>query len=218
MKTVANRMSHFLVMVGLLGMSSVSLAAQEYDNTRWTANVGGGFTVPEYNTGTRHDNGWNFNAGAGANFLSSHVGLMGEFMYNSLGVNSATLQTLQFPNGSTSIWAVSAEPVVRFNPHGQVDFYLVGGPGVYHRNVEFTQPTIAAFSAFDPFFGIFQVAVPANQVLLSYSTTKLGVNGGGGVSVHLGHSRAKIYAEARYHQMYTRTPTAFVPVTFGIRW
>jgi hypothetical protein len=83
MKTVANRMSHLLVMVGLLGMSSVSLAAQEYENTRWTANFGGGFTVPAYNTGTRHDNGWNFNAGGGANFLSSHVGSMGEFMYNS---------------------------------------------------------------------------------------------------------------------------------------
>ena len=85
-----------------------------------------------------------------------------------------------------------------------------------YRHVEFTQPTIATFTAFDPFFGVFfPVGVPANQVLLQYSTTKLGVNGGAGLA--FGH-KVKFYAEARYHQMYTRNATSFLPVTFGIRW
>ena len=27
-----------------------------------------------------------------------------------------------------------------------------------------------------------------------------------------------LFAEARYNQMYTQRPTAFIPVTFGFRW
>jgi len=140
-------------------------------------------------------------------------------MYNSMGINSTTLQALEFPGGNTHIWAFTADPVLRLNPHGKLDLYLTGGYGVYHRHVEFTQPTIASFTVFDPFFGLFYpVGVPANQVLLEYSTTKGGVNGGGGISMPLGHSRARMYLEARYHQMYTKRPTAFLPVTFGFRW
>jgi hypothetical protein len=54
------------------------------------------------------------------------------------------------------------DPIVRFNPRGKVDFYLIGGPGAYRRTVEFTQPTIATVTAFDPFFVYFvPVNVPA---------------------------------------------------------
>src|SRR5258706_15825965 len=92
-------------------------------------------------------------------------------------------------------------------------FYLIGGPGVYHRHVEFTQPTVATFTAFDPFFGFFfPVAGPTQQVLLDFSTTKLGVNGGGGVTFKVGE-RAKFYAEARYHQMYTLA-NHFIPAGY----
>jgi hypothetical protein len=209
----------YFALAGLVLLTGASLAAQEYENHFFTANVGGGFTVPAYNTGLRHDDGWNIGTGAGVNFFGSHLGVNGEFMFNSMGINSATLQALEFPGGNTHVWSFTVDPVLRLNPRGKVDFYLTGGYGVYHRYVAFTQPTTAVFNAFDPFFGVFyQVGVPANQVLLSYSTTKGGVNGGGGVSMRLGHSRAKIYAEARYHQMYTRTPTTFVPVTIGFRF
>ena len=52
----------------------------------------------------------------------------------TMGVNSATLNNVGFPGGSTYNWDVSADPIIRFNPHGRLDFYLIGGPGVYHRH------------------------------------------------------------------------------------
>lgn len=201
----------------LMGASILPLAAQEAEQHRFTANIGGGFVTPVYGTGTRLNNGWNFTAGAGVNIVP-HLSLVGEFMFNSMNINSATLQSLQFPGGDTRIWAVTASPVIHLTSHSPVDVYLIGGPGVYHRNVEFTQPTIATFTAFDPFFGVFfPVAVPANQVLLSYATTKLGVNGGAGVGFGKWKG-VKFYAEARYHQIYTNRTTSFIPVTFGFRW
>ena len=203
----------------VFGLMTVPLAAQEQQNSFFTAAVGGGFTTPTYHSGTAMDMGWNFQAQAGVNLFGAHLGLVGEFLYTNLGINSTTLNALEFPDGHTSISAFTADPIIRFNPNGKVDFYLIGGPGFYHRHVEFTQPTVATFTGFDPFFGVFYpIAVPANQVLLSYDANKLGVNGGGGFNFHLGSGHAKFFAEARYHEIFTNRATSFVPVTFGFRW
>jgi len=207
-----------LLFTTVIGLTAIPAAAQESQNSFFTGAIGAGFTTPVYHTGTVLDNGWNFNAQAGVNLFNAHLSLVGEFMYNNMGINRTTLNNLGFPDGNTHVWAFTGDPVIRFNPNGKVDFYLIGGPGIYHRHVEFTQPTVATFTAFDPFFGVFfPVAVPANQVLLDYSTNKFGVNGGGGFNIHL-RGKAKFFAEARYHQMYTKQPTAFLPVTFGFRW
>jgi hypothetical protein len=208
-----------LLFAGVIGFSALPVAAQETQNSIFTAAIGAGFTTPVYHTGTALDMGWNFNAQAGLQVFGAHLGLVGEFMYNDMGINSTTLSNLSFPGGATHIWAVSAEPVIRFNPSGKVDFYLIGGPGIYHRHIEFTQPGVSTFTGFDPFFGVFYpVAVPTTQVLLSYDANKLGVNGGAGFNFHIGSGHAKFFAEARYHEMFTNRPTAFVPVTFGFRW
>jgi hypothetical protein len=208
-----------LICVGTMGLSVIPMAAQETQNSLFTASVGAGFTTPVYHTGQALDRGWNVAAQAGVNLFDAHLGLVGEFTFNDMGINSGTLNALQFPGGSTRIWGFSADPVIRFNPRGRIDPYLIGGPGVYHRHVEFTQPAIATFTGFDPFFGIFYpIAVPTNQVVLSYDTTKLGVNGGGGLNFRVGSGHAKFFAEARYTQVYTKRPTSFLPVTFGFRW
>jgi len=61
--------------------------------------------------------------------------------------------------------------------------------------------------------------VVTNQVIGSYGVYKGGVNGGAGIAFRLGSSRAKVFAEARYHHMFTeRIDSSFIPVTFGIRW
>jgi hypothetical protein len=200
-----------LLSASVIGLTAIPMAAQETQNSIFTAAVGAGFTTPVYHTGTALDMGWNVNAQAGVQIFNAHLGLVGEFMYNDMGINSTTLNNLQFPGGSTHIWAFSADPVIRFN--------LIGGPGIYHRHVEFTQPGVATFTGFDPFFGVFYpVSVPTTQVLLSYDANKLGVNGGAGFNFHIGHGHSKFFAEARYHQMFTNRPTSFVPVTFGFRW
>ena len=81
MKRTLNQALCCIGVACLVSFTSASLAAQEHEDHRFTANVGAGFTIPAYTTGLRHDNGWNIGAGAGVNMFTSHLGLMGEFMY-----------------------------------------------------------------------------------------------------------------------------------------
>jgi len=201
-------------------IASLAIAhAQNAEPPRFSFDVGGGFTKPVGHLENRTDTGWNVRGGAGINF-APWVGVMGQFMYTEAGLSSGFLQSLNQPSGNFRLWGFSIDPIVHLNPRGHVDFYLIGGPGIYRRTVEFTQPTIATVTAFDPFFGyFFPVNVPANQVIGSFSTTKFGMNGGGGLSFRLGNGNAKLFAEARYIKMYTKgTSTSVLPVTFGLRW
>jgi hypothetical protein len=197
-----------------------STAAAMAQSSRFDFHVGGGFTQPVYGVESRLDRGWNVLAGGGINF-TPHVGLVGEFMFNRFGISQSALSTLNMPGGNTRVWAVTVDPIVHFHPQGAMDFYLIGGGGVYHRNVEFTRPTVQTITIFDPWWGIaYPANVAADQILSSYGTTKAGVNGGGGVSFRLGKdTKARVFAEARYHHMFTRdVRTTMLPVTFGIRW
>jgi Outer membrane protein beta-barrel domain len=201
-------------------VSMTPLAAQETENSFFTGAIGAGFTTPVYHTGSELDTGWNVQAQAGINLFDSHLSLVGEFQFNDMGINSATLAATGFPGGSSYIYDFSVDPIIRFRPHSRLSFYLIGGPGIYHRHVDFTEPSVATFSGFNPFLGVFYpVAVPVNQVVLSYGNTRFGVNGGAGFNFGLtngGH--AKFFAEARYNVMYTNTRTSYLPVTFGFRW
>jgi hypothetical protein len=117
------------------------------------------------------------------------------------------------------MYAATINPVIRFGARGPFRVYATAGGGVYHRKIEFTQPTVETITVFDPWWGVVYPAnVPANQILASYGTTKGGVNAGAGFEVPLGEGRPKIFAEARYHRMFTNTPTTLLPVTFGLRW
>ncbi|HWQ56175.1 MAG TPA: outer membrane beta-barrel protein [Bryobacteraceae bacterium] len=206
---------HFVLM-SMSVLLAQRAAAQE---PRWTVNVGGGFTNPVRGIESRLDRGWNFSAGAGPRF-TRNLSLVGEFNYNELDLSRAALTALSMPDGNTRVWSITANPRVNFNPDGILDFYLIGGGGVYRRTVEFTQPTVTTITVFDPWWGIvYPAAVPANQILASYSTTRGGLNIGGGITVRLGHTGMKLYGEARYHHMFTPgVATTYLPVTFGLQW
>ncbi len=195
-----------------------SAAAQNVP--RFMFKLGGGFTEPVRNTDGRLDIGFNMGAGVGVNF-APWLGIMGEFGFNDLNLSSTALSAAGMPGGSTRIYSVTANPVVRFNPRGRFDAYLTGGGGFYRRTVEFTEPSVGTVTAFDPFYGVFYpIDVPVTNVLSSVSQNKGGLNGGGGVSFRIrGDSNTKIFAEARYHYLFT-TPvrTTILPVTFGFSW
>jgi hypothetical protein len=184
----------------------------------FTGYVGAGPSVPINPIGSRLDPGWNISAGAGVS--GRYVGVMLDFMYNDLGINSNSLAQYGAPGGSTRVWAFTLDPVVHLAPReGPVDFYITGGGGIYHRTVEFTAPAIATVTAFDPWFGFFPVNIATNQVIGSYGVYKAGVDGGAGVSFKLGSSHLKAFAEARFHHMFTnRVDTNLLPVTIGLRW
>jgi len=184
----------------------------------FTGYIGGGPGFPVSDFGQRVDNGWNVSAGAGIS--GNHLGLMLDFTYNDFGVNQSILNQVAAPNGSTRIWSFTLDPVIHVMKEGPADLYITGGGGIYHRTVEFTQPGVASTTFFDPWFGFYPGLVSTNQVLASYSLYKPGVDGGAGVAVRLGHSRTKVFAEARYHHMFTnnRIDNSFIPLTIGLRW
>lgn len=126
--------------------------------------------------------------GAGYNF-SQYVGAMIDVGYNSFGIDSAVLNNLGFPGG-----------------------------GVYHRNQDFTAPTVATITGFDPFFGFYPVNVPTTEILQSYSVTKPGIDAGAGIAFGT-KWHGKFFAEARYHRIFIgNLHTDYIPVTFGFRW
>lgn len=195
-----------------------SAAAQ--NTNRLMFKIGGGFTQPVRETDGRLNTGFNLGAGVGVN-LAPWLGIMGEFGYNDLNLTNAALSAAGVPGGSARIYSVTANPIVRFNPRGRFDAFLTGGGGFYRRTVEFTEASVGTVTAFDPFYGVFYpVNVPVTNVLGSVSQNKGGLNAGGGVSFRLrGDSNTKLFAEARYHYLFT-TPvrTTILPVTFGISW
>ncbi len=209
----------FVLAVCCLG--ALALARPSAAQGLFTGKIGGGFTEPVWDIGNRLNRGWNVTAGAGVNLTrEGHVGVLGEFNYNRFGLSNGALNAANVPGGDMSLWSFTANPRVRLNPRGKVDFYLIGGGGVYHRTIDFTAPGFSNITAFDPFFGIlFPATISTTQVLASRSNTKGGLNGGAGFEIKLGQGNAKFFGEARYHHMYTRpTATTFVPVTFGFSW
>jgi len=207
-----------LSVLGLCALLAAPAGAQNMN--RFTFNIGGGFTQPVRNTDGRTDTGFNITAGAGVN-LTPHLGIIGEFGFNNLDLSRTALLAAGVPQGSTRIYSLTANPILRFNPRGRFDAYLTGGGGFYRRTVEFTEPTITTVTVFDPFWGvIFPAAVPADRVLGSFSQNKGGLNIGGGISFRVrGDSQMKIFAETKYHHIYTEpVATTILPVTFGLRW
>jgi opacity protein-like surface antigen len=215
-------MNSKLLCITMCCAAGLFLAApsQAQNTSKFAFNVGGGFTEPVVHTESRANTGWNITAGGGLNF-TPYFGVSAEFGYNRLGLSTALLNAVGVPDGNGHIYSVTLEPTVHLNPHGRFGAYLIGGGGFYRRTIEFTQPTVGTVTLFDPFFGVFfPAAVPATQVLASFVQNKGGLNIGGGVEARVkGDSNVKIYAEARYHYIYT-TPirTTVLPVTFGLRW
>ena len=198
----------------------VAWPAAAQPTSRFNFNLGGGWTEPMRYSGRRMDRGFNMNFGAGVNF-APQVGVIGELGYNRLGLTSTALAAAGVPSGGMRLLSVTLNPIIRFNPHGRMDAYLVGGGGFYRRTIEFTEPTISTVTVFDPFYGVFYpAAIPANNVLGSFVQNRGGLNAGAGVSVRVrGDSNTKFYAEARYHYAFTSpVRTTVLPVTFGFRW
>ena len=157
-------------------------------------------------------------AGGGYNFTRA-FGVVGEYMVNQMGVSNGVLQQLSVPGGSGTIWSLTANPTIRFNPSGRLGGYLIGGGGLYTRTIQFTRPTTAAVNFFDPWFGFGTAFVPADQVIGSFTRHAPGWNAGGGLTFGIGRTGAKIYTEARYHWAGTTgRPIQIVPVNFGVRW
>ena len=183
----------FVSCMGILAFASAN--AQEF--SRYTFDIGGGFTMPAGSTSNDRDPGWNIRAGAGYNF-SPHFGAVLNLGYDSLGISSTSL----IPNGATggdvNVFHATIDPVFRLRAKGRLNFYLTGGGGLFHRYKEVD-------------FG--------SAPQLTYTVNKPGFDVGGGLEYGVfGHS--KFFSEAKWEHMFIDSPIHmdFIPVSFGFRW
>jgi Outer membrane protein beta-barrel domain len=201
-----------LAFVGYFGLLCIgTLSAQEV--SRFSFELGGGFTQTVGSTGRYLNDGWNLQGGVGYNF-SNYLGVMGEVGYNSLGFNGATLSNLGYPGGGVNVFSATIDPIVHLTPRSHFDLYAIGGGGLYHWSENFSAPTGAVM----PFAtGSFPIVIPS--VGDAYSVNKPGFNAGMGVA--LGTKwHGKVFAEARYVHVFLNNNLRgdYVPVTFGFRW
>jgi hypothetical protein len=209
-------MKNFLIASSLGLLVTGFLGAQEVP--RFTFNIGAGFTTPVGSTGSQLDTGWNVRGGAGVNF-NSHLGANINLGFDDLSISSGTLASFGVPGGSVHVFSATLDPIVHLTPHHRVDFYVTGGGGEFHWYQQFTSPTTAIVGAYNPFFGFYNAAVPATQILSSYSVNKPGFDIGAGVAFGAPGGHGKFFAEARYdHIFMTNSHVDYIPVTFGFRW
>jgi len=208
--------THVITACTTILLGSPVLLAQE--TSRFTFDIGGGFTQTLGGTSRRLDDGWNIKGGAGYNF-NRYVGAMVDLNYNRFDINSATLTSVGFPGGNVSVFSATLDPIVHVLPGHHVDVYLIGGGGVYRTQQQFTQPSTATVLGFDPFFGFYNVAIPTTEILSSYSVNKPGVNIGAGFAVGT-KWHGKFFAESRYHRIFMGNDrhVDYIPVSFGFRW
>jgi opacity protein-like surface antigen len=199
-----------------VALSAFSLSQVEATH-HLTVNVGGGVSPLVGSISNRLNTGWNVTAGVGYR-VDPHFSTSLQFAYDGLGVSRRVLNEANVPGGTAHMWSITLDPKVNFNPGSRFNPYVVGGAGYYRRTVEFTTPTTASALVFDPFFGFFNVLVPADQVLGKITRDGAGGSFGAGFDFGLSHGTS-FFTEARY--VYAGTgnlPTRIVPVTFGFRW
>jgi hypothetical protein len=203
-----NRGTDFMKKFSLLFMLIALPAAAQWrhfgsEPTRATGYFGVGFSEAINPAARNLDPGWNLAGGVGV--TSKYVGVMLDAMFNDFGVTHSTLVRAGASEGSQRYWAVTVDPIFHVNQRGPVDFYVTGGGGIYSQITD-----LSLRGGRGPF---------RDELSSTYTIYKAGVDGGAGFSFNVGYrSRVKIFVEARFHHMFTRTGVSFVPVTLGVRF
>ena len=203
-------------------------------------NLGAGATFPTSNLGDVFDTGWNGALGVTFN-VSQTVGIQAEYMYHRMDGPARSFTNLRPDLGQEVVVIESNHQmhtgtfnlVVRSNSGGAVNGYFLAGPGIYHRIVELTSPSVGVITVCDPYWLVcYPAAVETDQILGDRASNDFGVNFGGGLT--FGHG-AKFYVEFRYHYVWgpkisplgtagddggtTYSSNAqFMPLTLGFRF
>jgi len=203
----------FASCIGLLAFASAN--AQEF--SRYSVDLGFGFSNPAGAQEHYLNEGWNIRGGAGVNF-SPYIGAMLNVGYDDLGVSAATLSNIGVNGGDIHLFHATIDPVVHLTPNSPFDFYLTGGGGLFHRYQEFSAPGGSTTGAYLPYFGILPSGTGSNFLPTSYAVTKPGFEVGAGVAVKaFGHS--KFFLEAKWEHMFLAgAHTDILPVSFGLRY
>jgi len=158
-----------------------------------TVGVGGGLSVPVSDAGNAFKNGFNVQGFARLNMSKLPVIPRFDLDFSRFNLNDAQVGV----PGTSQILAGLANLQIDVMPLGPVRPYVIAGLGAYNLStqVEGTTPT-------------------------SVSKMHFGINGGAGVSLHLG--RINGYVEGRIDNVFTEKgmidtqQVQLIPVTFGL--
>ena len=99
---IAEAVAAGISVVLVLMVFAKTASAQE--ETRWTGNIGVGFSPLVGALDKRLDNGWHTSFGAGYRF-TSRFSVGAQVMYNGFGVSKGVLQEVAVPDGNAHLWA-----------------------------------------------------------------------------------------------------------------
>jgi hypothetical protein len=182
--------------IGIAAICAASLNAQE-GVSKFTMQMGAGFTTGAGHSGKDLDVGWNISGGAGMNF-NEHVGALINISDQVMGTPVSVPGYLSVAGGHMEVFSATVDPVIHLGRGAHADFYVTGGGGMFRRSFSpaFTQLLRSDYSVIKPGYDV-------------------GVGLAFGAPVH-----GKVFAEARYVHVFdnNRFFTNYIPVTFGFRW
>jgi hypothetical protein len=174
---------------------------------RPTGFFGVGVSAPVNPAASHLDAGWNLAGGVGV--TNDYVGIMFDGMFTDFGITHDALVRQGARSGSQRFWALTVDPIFHVNERGPIDFYVTGGGGLYSQITQYRAPSAS-----------FGQSSRRYDLISSDHIYKPGVNAGAGFSFSFGdYSNLKIFAEARYHHIFTGgSGASLIPVTVGVRF
>jgi len=189
-----------LMLLPFLVLASVASATPTVPLKPFEIGIGGGASVPASDAKDALKSGWHASGIVRLNLPMMPFGFQGNFTYNHFKLDQ---QNVGFA-GSGRILSGIADIRYGLPFPGPVKPYLLAGIGTYNIKA-------------DPD----QSGAPA-----AASTTKFGINGGGGVSLNVPGLPVHAFVEAKVENIYTDEglnsavtqdfKTQIIPVTFGI--
>jgi Outer membrane protein beta-barrel domain len=232
--TISTRMTmkryvYSLGAVMLLGCAMSALAqgysfgpapAPASDNTPANVYFAGGYTAATGESSNFVDNGWNIGGGVQWRPHSGPISLRWDLEYSR---NLATSQLLnegtaakqiEIDHGWSDLFSTDLDAVFDIRLTRNISTYVLAGGGGAIRRISLTH-TVGNGTTCNDWAGFCDAGFYPGDVLVERKTTgRWEWNAGVGLSVGLGGGES-FFVEARYMEVETPVPTAFVPVRVG---
>lgn len=196
-----------------------------YQPLRWDIEAGASITQ---GTAAQYlDNGWTL--GGGVTWYpspDSPLGLRADLNYSEFGATNQLLyqssiaEGTQIDHGTGRIWGGDIDAVINAPLGQRVRGYLLGGIGMYQRQIELSQTLLGGGYFCDPWWGVCGPGfAPYNSVVSqTTSDTHFAWNAGAGLEFPL-NPITSLFIEARFMRINPADErTELVPVTVGLRF